>query len=117
MSKKFKTFEEYFSQSIEKHIKFYEDTGKLKHVMLTNQFSIELIEYLFDIADLVKYITRKSNGIEFLKSLLCHKKVMLYFTQTSSRTFLPFLTACQMVGMNTGEVRDLSLSSENKGER
>ena len=116
MRKKLKTFEEYFSQSIESRIKFYEDTCKLKHVMLTNQFSIALIEELFDIADVVKYITRKSNGIEFLKSLLCHKKAMLYFTQPSTRTFLSFLTACQMVGMNTGEVRDPSLSSEYKGE-
>ncbi|MDP6332364.1 MAG: aspartate carbamoyltransferase, partial [SAR324 cluster bacterium] len=86
------------------------------HVMLSHQFSISLMEELFDIADHVKEMTRKPNGIEFLKSLLCHKKAMLYFTQPSTRTFLSFLTACQMVGMDTGEVRDPSLSSEYKGE-
>jgi aspartate carbamoyltransferase catalytic subunit len=84
--------------------------------MLSHQFSISLMEELFDIADHVKEMTRKPNGIEFLKSLLCHKKAMLYFTQPSTRTFLSFLTACQMVGMDTGEVRDPSLSSEYKGE-
>ena len=94
----------------------YQKDGRLKHVMLSHQFSIQLLEELFDIADRVKEITRKTNGIEFLKSLLGHKKAMLYFTQPSTRTFLSFLTACQMVGMDTGEVRDPSLSSEYKGE-
>ncbi|PQM55614.1 MAG: aspartate carbamoyltransferase [Deltaproteobacteria bacterium] len=94
----------------------YEKEGHLQHVMLSHQFPISLMEELFDIADHVKEMTRKPNGIEFLKSLLCHKKAMLYFTQPSTRTFLSFLTACQMVGMDTGEVRDPSLSSEYKGE-
>ena len=94
----------------------YQKDGRLKHVMLSHQFSIQLMEELFDIADRVKEMTRKTNGIEFLKSLLGHKKAMLYFTQPSTRTFLSFLTACQMVGMDTGEVRDPSLSSEYKGE-
>ena len=94
----------------------YQKDGRLKHVMLSHQFSIQLLEELFDIADRVKEMTRKANGIEFLKSLLGHKKAMLYFTQPSTRTFLSFLTACQMVGMDTGEVRDPSLSSEYKGE-
>ena len=116
MKKKLKTFEEYFSQPIEIRMKHYEKASRLFHVMLANQFSIKLMEELFNIADLIKDITRKSNGIEFLKSLLRHKKAMLYFTQPSTRTFLSFLTACQMVGMDTGEVRDPSLSSEYKGE-
>ena len=94
----------------------YQKDGRLKHVMLSHQFSIQLLEELFNIADRVKEMTRKTNGIEFLKSLLGHKKAMLYFTQPSTRTFLSFLTACQMVGMDTGEVRDPSLSSEYKGE-
>jgi len=116
MKKRLKTFEEYFSQSIEIRIKHYEKARRIYHVMLANQFSIKLMEELFNIADHIKDITRKSNGIEFLKSLLRHKKAMLYFTQPSTRTFLSFLTACQMVGMDTGEVRDPSLSSEYKGE-
>ena len=111
-----KTYEEYFSQPAETRMNHYQKDGRLKHVMLSHQFSIQLLEELFDIADRVKEMTRKTNGIEFLKSLLGHKKAMLYFTQPSTRTFLSFLTACQMVGMDTGEVRDPSLSSEYKGE-
>ena len=111
-----KSYEEYFSQPAETRMNHYQKDGRLKHVMLSHQFSIQLLEELFDIADRVKEITRKTNGIEFLKSLLGHKKAMLYFTQPSTRTFLSFLTACQMVGMDTGEVRDPSLSSEYKGE-
>ena len=111
-----KSYEEYFSQPAETRMIHYQKDGRLKHVMLSHQFSIQLLEELFDIADRVKEMTRKTNGIEFLKSLLGHKKAMLYFTQPSTRTFLSFLTACQMVGMDTGEVRDPSLSSEYKGE-
>ena len=116
MQPSLKTYDEYFSQSVEVRMRHYEKAGRLQHVMLSHQFSITLMEELFDIADHVKKMTRKPNGIEFLKSLLSHKKAMLYFTQPSTRTFLSFLTACQMVGMDTGEVRDPSLSSEYKGE-
>ena len=116
MEHSLKTYEEYFSQPAEVRMGNYEKAGHLQHVMLSHQFSVKLMEELFDIADHVKEMTRKPNGIEFLKSLLSHKKAMLYFTQPSTRTFLSFLTACQMVGMDTGEVRDPSLSSEYKGE-
>jgi len=116
MEESLKTYEEYFSQAVEVRMRHYEKEGRLQHVMLSHQFYISLMEELFDIADHIKEMTRKPNGIDFLKSLLCHKKAMLYFTQPSTRTFLSFLTACQMVGMDTGEVRDPSLSSEYKGE-
>ena len=111
-----KSYEEYFAQPAETRMNHYQKDGRLKHVMLSHQFSTQLLEELFGIADRVKEMTRKTNGIEFLKSLMSHKKAMLYFTQPSTRTFLSFLTACQMVGMDTGEVRDPSLSSEYKGE-
>jgi aspartate carbamoyltransferase catalytic subunit len=41
---------------------------------------------------------------------------MLYFSQPSSRTFLSFLSACEIMGIATGEVRDTATSSEFKGE-
>jgi aspartate carbamoyltransferase catalytic subunit len=41
---------------------------------------------------------------------------MLYFTQPSTRTFLSFYAACQILGLKTAEVRDASTSSEMKGE-
>ena len=41
---------------------------------------------------------------------------MLYFTQPSTRTFLSFMAACQILGITCNEVRDASTSSETKGE-
>jgi aspartate carbamoyltransferase catalytic subunit len=48
--------------------------------------------------------------------MLSEKRAMLYFSQPSSRTFLSFYAACQIVGMKPAEVRDTSTSSEVKGE-
>jgi aspartate carbamoyltransferase catalytic subunit len=42
---------------------------------------------------------------------------MLYFVQPSTRTFLSFMAACQILGMQCSEVRDTATSSEMKGER
>ncbi|MBF0238431.1 MAG: aspartate carbamoyltransferase [SAR324 cluster bacterium] len=95
---------------------YYEHEDRPLHIMMSQQFSREYLEDLFDSADMIKHITRKPNGSEFLGSLLKHKRAMLYFTQPSTRTFLSFLSACQIVGMSTGEVRDPNLSSEMKGE-
>ena len=48
--------------------------------------------------------------------LLHHKRAMLYFTQPSTRTFLSFMAACQILGITCNEVRDPTTSSETKGE-
>lgn len=110
------TQEEYLKLPLKEKLFFYEKDDRLFHIIAAQQFSIFHLESLFEIADIIKKISRKSNGAEFLSSLLQHKRAMLYFTQPSTRTFLSFLTACQTVGMNTGEVREASLSSEMKGE-
>jgi aspartate carbamoyltransferase catalytic subunit len=54
--------------------------------------------------------------MDFLQSLLSHKRAMLYFSQPSTRTFLSFCAACEILGLKLGEVRDTSTSSEFKGE-
>jgi aspartate carbamoyltransferase len=41
---------------------------------------------------------------------------MLYFTQPSTRTFLSFMAACQILGITCNEVRDPKTSSEMKRE-
>lgn len=116
MSSHLMSFEEYLRLPIQDRLPYYDKNNRLYHVMMSQQFSHDFMEELFDTADLIKHITRKSNGIEFLTSLLGHQRAMLYFTQPSTRTFLSFLSACQLVGMDTGEVRDPQLSSEYKGE-
>ena len=109
-------YDEYLKKPSEKRLNFYLRNGRLYHVMRSQQFHIKFLDELFKIANQIKFLIRKPNGQDFLKSLLRHKKAMLYFTQPSTRTFLSFLAACQLVGMDTAEVRDPSLSSEYKGE-
>ena len=53
---------------------------------------------------------------KLLLDVLPHKRAMLYFTQPSTRTFLSFVSACQLLGMATAEIRDPNVSSEYKGE-
>lgn len=108
--------DDYLKLPVSERMKYYHKGERLHHIMMSHQFNQSFLMKLFDTADLVKKITRKGNGMEFLNSLLHKKRAMLYFTQPSTRTFLSFLTACQIVGMDTGEVRDASLSSEMKGE-
>lgn len=108
--------EEYLRQDLDARLPNYEKDGRLYDIMVSQQFSRGFLETLFDIADRINAISHQPGGDDFLASLLRHKRAMLYFTQPSTRTFLSFLSACQIVGMRTGEVRDPSLSSEVKGE-
>jgi len=64
----------------------------------------------------IRQVAKSKQGMDFLGNLLSHKTAMLYFTQPSTRTFLSFHSACQILGMRTVEVRDTSTSSEMKGE-
>ena len=67
-------------------------------------------------ADKIRLLSKGRSGQDFLIRLLNHKRAMLYFTQPSTRTFLSFMAACQILGITCNEVRDPSTSSETKGE-
>ena len=56
------------------------------------------------------------DGALYLKTVLSDKRAMLYFAQPSSRTYLSFQAACQLLGLDTMDVRDSKTSSEVKGE-
>lgn len=86
------------------------------HVVLAQQFEREAIEQLCQLADMVRSIGGSRQGTQFLRTLLSHRRAMLYFIQPSTRTFLSFTAACQIVGMPYNEVRDRTTSSEVKGE-
>lgn len=86
------------------------------HVVLAQQFDRQAIEQLCRTADMIRAIADAREGNQFLRSLLSHRRAMLYFIQPSTRTFLSFTAACQVVGMPYNEVRDRSTSSEVKGE-
>jgi aspartate carbamoyltransferase catalytic subunit len=89
---------------------------RLRHVILSRQFSVDLLEDLAGTADKIRGLSKSRAGQDFLINLLHHKRAMLYFTQPSTRTFLSFMAACQILGITCNEVRDPSTSSETKGE-
>ncbi|MDA0990919.1 MAG: aspartate carbamoyltransferase [Verrucomicrobia bacterium] len=90
--------------------------GRLSHVLIPQQFGRQELDQLGELATTIRRIAKSRDGAEYLASLLAHKRAMLYFSQPSSRTFLSHLTACQVLGLKTGEVRDTATSSEVKGE-
>jgi len=89
---------------------------RLRHVIFSGQFEVPLLEELADIADMIRMLSKSRAGQDFLINLLPHKRAMLYFTQPSTRTFLSFMAACQILGITCNEVRDPATSSETKGE-
>ncbi len=89
---------------------------RLRHVIFSAQFSVEQLEDLGSTADKICMLSRTPSGQDFLIRLLSHKRAMLYFTQPSTRTFLSFMAACQILGITCNEVRNPTTSSETKGE-
>ncbi len=89
---------------------------KAFHVVLAQQFERDAIEQLCTLADMIREIATTRQGTQFLITLLSHRRAMLYFIQPSTRTFLSFTAACQVLGMPFNDVRDRSTSSEVKGE-
>ena len=86
------------------------------HTLIAQQYSREQLEKLCTLATRIKRINKRRAGANFLKSLLSDKRAMLYFAQPSSRTYLSFNAACQILGLDTMDVRDTNTSSEVKGE-
>lgn len=90
--------------------------GTPYHTLFAQQFGADLLDRLVRLANAIRAIAKTRAGMAFLRSQISHKRAMLYFSQPSSRTFLSFMSACQILGIPTGEVRDTSISSEFKGE-
>ncbi|MGB4331598.1 MAG: aspartate carbamoyltransferase, partial [Dethiobacteria bacterium] len=90
--------------------------NKVFHCIDVQQFDYDYLEEICDLADKIREISRTKAGMEYLASTLNHKRAMLYFVQPSTRTFLSFYSACQMLGIKCAEVRDPKTSSEIKGE-
>lgn len=86
------------------------------HVLKTQQFDRALLDGLCELTNAIRRFAKHREGRLFLRGLLADKRAMLYFTQPSTRTFLSFNNACQILGIQTSEIRDSSTSSEVKGE-
>ncbi len=89
---------------------------KLWHVLIAQQFRRDFLDRLGTLATQIRFVAKTPEGSRMLQGLLAHKRAMLFFTQPSTRTFLSFCAACQILGMRIGEVRDPATSSEFKGE-
>ncbi len=100
----------------ERRVKLLSQNDRVHHVILAQQFDRDLIEHLCRIAEMCRAISDARAGARFLSSLISHKRAMLYFIQPSTRTFLSFASACQILGMPHNNVRDTTTSSEVKGE-
>ena len=90
--------------------------GNPYHVLIAQQFDRDVLDRLGALATKIRRLAKSRAGMQFLAGLLEHKRAMLYFSQPSSRTFLSFYAACQILGMKTAELRDTATSSEMKGE-
>ncbi len=86
------------------------------HVLAAQQFNRPMLERICDLTTKIRLIGKTKGGIHFLQELLSEKRAMLYFVQPSTRTFLSFYAACQILGIDPAEVRDTTTSSEVKGE-
>ena len=98
------------------YLENYSIPGTPYHTLFAQQFDRLLLERLAALANRIRFMAKSKEGALYLKSLLPHKRAMLYFSQPSSRTFLSHLAACQILGLTTGSVRDAATSSEFKGE-
>lgn len=92
------------------------ELNKPRHILNAAQFDRPLLDYIGHLTNTIRRFDKNKEGLLYLQSLLAHKRVMLYFTQPSTRTFLSFLSASQILGMKSSEIRDPSTSSERKGE-
>jgi aspartate carbamoyltransferase catalytic subunit len=95
---------------------FRAEGGRPTHVLFAQQFDRAFLDALCETATRTRRIAKTKGGRMFLQSLLQDRRAMLYFAQPSTRTFLSFYAACQIVGLHPAEVRDTSTSSELKGE-
>ena len=93
----------------------FQRADRLRHVIFSGQFEVPLLEELGDVADMIRMLSKSRAGQDFLINLLPHKRAMLYFTQPSTRTFLSFMAACQILGITCNEVRDPSHVARNQG--
>jgi aspartate carbamoyltransferase len=94
----------------------FERHERLRHVVFAQQFNRGILDRISQITTKIRALAETREGRAFLAELLRYKRAMLYFSQASTRTFLSFMAACQILGMSCNEIRDSRVSSEAKGE-
>jgi len=109
-------WEDFYKTPLDKKLSYFSDENHLFDCLFSQQFNRKLLDHSFELATKIRTIAKSKEGLDWLQSLLSHKRAMLYFIQPSTRTFLSFQSACQILGMKVSEIRSTSTSSEAKGE-
>ncbi len=112
----FSEFQSRLQRPLDVKLSDFQRNERLKHLIFAAQLTPALLEKLRKMADMIRQLSRTRDGNLRLKHMLAHRRAMLYFTQPSTRTFLSFMAACQILGITCNEVRDPSTSSEVKRE-
>lgn len=107
---------EFYQQPLEQKLPLFLLEERLFDILYAQQFSRQFLEQLFVLADRIRAIAKTKEGSDYLQTCLSDKRALLVFVQPSTRTFLSFENACHLLGMRTSEIRDMSTSSEVKGE-
>ena len=110
------SWEDFYSTPLKDKLKFFEKDGQLFDCLFSEQFSKPLLERIFETASRIRSIAKSKGGMDWLQTLLSHKRAMLYFVQPSTRTFVSFQSACYILGLKVSDIRSTSTSSELKGE-
>lgn len=110
------SWESFKSLPLAEKAPYFRQGLKPYHALIAQQFDRRCLDRLCDLATRTRRVAKTRGGSLFLQDLLKEKRAMLYFAQPSTRTFLSFYAACQIVGLHPAEVRDTTTSSELKGE-
>ena len=86
------------------------------HVLYAQQFDRSMLDDLCGLADDIRKLHKDPRGAAFLAGLLSHKNALNLFAQPSTRTYMSFQVAEQKLGMEVTDIRDVSTSSQAKGE-
>jgi aspartate carbamoyltransferase catalytic subunit len=112
----FEEWEEFFNKPVDEKLENFKRNDRIYDVIYAQQFDRNFLDYLCNLADMIRLLAKTKVGQSKLRHLLPHKRAMLYFVQPSTRTFLSFQNACHILGLTISEIRGTSTSSEVKGE-
>lgn len=110
------SWEKFYSLPLSEKLGFFEKDGRMFDCLFSQQLSMQTLNNIFNLANKIRKVAKEKGGLDWLQTLLSHKRAMLYFVQPSTRTFVSFQSACYILGMKVSEIRSTSTSSELKGE-
>jgi aspartate carbamoyltransferase catalytic subunit len=113
------TWQDYGALDISERIPYLSrslDSREPFHVIYSQQFNRRILDEVCALADRIRAMHKSEDGREFLGGLLARRTALNLFAQPSTRTYLSFQVAEQKLGMDTSDIRDISTSSQAKGE-